>query len=152
MPHKDLVNGHAHANKDPTCGSISQVESVVLQEKFVEQVQHPVSYNQTDSLQLSFVSESLKKICDPNCIEKIQATKENPKENIPSFYQAANFSKNISSATGNGDINNTLKVNYDQISVQVSDHIIPTSTNVKPAINSQIVENQQHVTNGMKNL
>ncbi|KAI3782908.1 hypothetical protein L2E82_12966 [Cichorium intybus] len=241
VPQKDLMNGHAQANKDPTSGSIeipvlkgsvlhsenhipqpadvadlfmgsnangshsniphafsdtqiqelggnscldsgntlpsalsfppplirAQVETVVLQEKSVERF--PASYNQTDSLQVSCCSESLKRVCDANSVDKIQTTMEDPrkivgvqnniKENIPKFYQAANFSKNISSATANGDMNKALKplkVNYDQTSVlhdlQVSDHIIPASTNVKPAINSQrITENQQHVTNGSEN-
>lgn len=131
-----------------------------------------VSYNHTDSLQTPFGSESLKRACDANCIdEKIQAAKEDPrkilgvqnnsKENIQSFSEAANFSNNISSATANGDINKALKplkVNYDQIPVlhylNVSNHVIPasTATNVKHAINSQrITENQQHVTNGIEN-
>ncbi|KAI3801125.1 hypothetical protein L1987_29228 [Smallanthus sonchifolius] len=133
----------------------AQLESVVLQEKSVEQnenvrsqvviemasVKQPVLYSQTEHLKSGHN--------EANCIdEKLQTSKKdlrktlgvqkNSKENIPTFYQADFFSNNTSSATNDDDINKASKVNYDQISVvhnpQVSDHIIPasTTTNLKP--------------------
>ncbi|KAJ0761553.1 putative protein kinase TKL-Pl-6 family [Helianthus annuus] len=133
----------------------AQPESVVLQEKSVEQnenvhpqvvtempsTKQPVLYSQTD--QLTRVH------ADANCIDEIlqtanQDVRKNAgvnkvsKENIPTFYQADFVSNNTSSATTNGDINKASKVNSEQVSVlhkaQVPDHIIPvlTATNLKP--------------------
>ncbi|KAJ9547797.1 hypothetical protein OSB04_020340 [Centaurea solstitialis] len=163
----------------------AQLESVVLQEKPVEQhenghrqvlievpsLRHPVSYSQTDSLQGSFGSESLKRQhCDANCInEKIQAAKEdfgknsgvqnNAKENNPAFYEAQNSCKNTSSATANGDIIKASNNNCDQIPVLVidapmhnlqgSDHMIPSSaaTNLNPLSDATL---QQFSSNHLK--
>ncbi|KAI3772904.1 hypothetical protein L6452_04098 [Arctium lappa] len=163
----------------------AQLESVVLQEKPVEQhetahpqavikipsVRHPVSYSQTDSLQGSFGSESLKRHhCEANGInEKIQAAKQdlcknagvqnNSKENNPTFYEAENPCKNTSSATANGDIIKASNVNCNQIPVLVvgtpmhnlqgSDHIIPASvaTNPNPLSDATL---QQFSSNHLK--
>ncbi|PWA83085.1 Phox/Bem1p [Artemisia annua] len=124
-----------------------QLESVVLQEKSVEQYEHPVSYTRTDSLLGSFGSESLKRVNDGVTIidedlRKIAGVQDNLKENIPTFYQAEIVSTNISSATANGGMNKVLNVNHDQISVlhnlQVTDHVSPeiTSTNLKSVSNT----------------
>lgn len=133
----------------------AQLESAVLQEKSVEQnenvqsqvvieapsVKQPVLYSQTDHFKRDHD--------DAKCVdEKPQTAKQdlrknvaapkNSKENIPTFYQADYFSNNTSSATTNGDINKSQKVNYDQISVlqnpQVSQNFIsaPTATNLNP--------------------
>ncbi|KAM0071272.1 putative protein kinase TKL-Pl-6 family [Helianthus debilis subsp. tardiflorus] len=133
----------------------AQLESVVLQEKSVEQnenvhsqvvteipsTKQPVLYSQTD--QLTRVH------ADANCIdEKLQTANQDvrknagankvSKENVPTFYQADFVTNNTSSATTSGDINKASNVNSEQISVlhkeQVPDHIIPvlTATNLKP--------------------
>ncbi|KAL4571924.1 hypothetical protein LXL04_018692 [Taraxacum kok-saghyz] len=134
--------------------TFTQMESVVLKQKSVElQQQHenvvieipnvkvkpPVSYNQTDSLQASFGSESLKTVNDASSIDKDPrknvGVQNNSKENIPSFTH-----------TANGDINTTSKMNYDQISVTEALHQLSNNHSGKFP-----VENQQHVTNGIEN-
>nr|GEY34703.1 probable serine/threonine-protein kinase roco5 isoform X1 [Tanacetum cinerariifolium] len=92
-----------------------QLESVVLQEKSVEQYGQPVSYNRTDSLLGSFGSESLKRVHDglnniDEDLRKMVGVQDNVKENIPTFYQAEILSNNISSATANGGMTKVLNM------------------------------------------
>ncbi|KAD3068519.1 hypothetical protein E3N88_36399 [Mikania micrantha] len=143
----------------------AQLESVVLQENSVKlrdnvnlqveieipSVKQSVLYSQADHLK--GVHD------DANCIdEKLQPARQDPrktgvqknsKENIPTFYQADSFSNNISFVTTNGDINKSLKANYDHISVlhkpQVSNQITPASaaTNLNPSPDDDIVNSEQ---------
>ncbi|GJS27349.1 probable serine/threonine-protein kinase roco5 isoform X1 [Tanacetum coccineum] len=106
-----------------------QLESLVFQEKSVEQYEQPVSYNRTDSL-LRFLKRlhgDLDNIDED--LRKISGVHDNMEENIPTFYQARILSYNMSSATANSGMNKVLNVNHDQISVlQVTDHISPRIT------------------------
>ncbi|XP_071696873.1 uncharacterized protein [Rutidosis leptorrhynchoides] len=160
VPQKDLMNGNSQL---PTTLSFVpplmqvQLESVVLQEKSVQQdenAQHVV-YELPNMKQSApyCQKDPLKRVNDDEnfILKNLQAAKEDPKknigvqnkskENIPAFYQVEIFSSNMSSATANGDMSNTSKVHYDQVyalnNMQILDNIIPASTGtyLKPVSN-----------------